>query len=920
MKTLNQIKYILDAYCYGLHSLHQLDETTYKQQEAEARQRMVECFDMLSNIAPELVQVNLPEFLCEEDAEAFKNRIKQNASQRYALDTLPLPTYNCERINDDEIFTPGYAEWQTTGNSRQNFVINYGDSTKQAAQDALNGLLLNIMIALPPKAVRLNIFDFSMTGMTDLFTVNLDPQLYHDEIVMDNISADKRLKELAEQMGMVMKKYGNLAVYNCQRKEIAMPYELVVLNNYPDNYDNLIDRLKPLYENGARCGVYFIVLNNTDAHFKNTEQQGLLAFDNYQVIDLPNLSSSGKGLISFTPIHRNPVLRNICFDYLREETCKVAKRATLKQDFEALHSAEYEPVMSEISVTVGLNIESKEEVTLRFNSGDYVHAFILGQSGSGKSVLLNNIITSAINKYAPEDLMLYLMDFKGVEFNRYRDVKHAKAVLVDNSDPQMTLEVLRELKEENRRRVKLWQQEGVNNIDGYNRTHPDERLPQVLFVADECQVMFARPSGSQTNITIAREIADILNIIATQGRSQGIHMLLATQQLDETDISGQVLKNLTECFLLMSSPSDSDKLVPDSSSLTEKQPTGQCCYYHKKELQAQVQTFYATDEELEAAIATSGKKAALRQSNGGAYFKGSAMFWFDEQEHEALRAASVRYPMAAFGREIGMKGRQALATLRNDYSENILIFGANREEQALAVSLNALMSLMESYKQIGTDCRFVVIDCYDNPEGNYYNVLHRLADEGMCRVYGHSDCGEMLRLLAEDVKAQRARPTVLTILGNEKFSEIKRKTPFSNEKKQPAVADDSMPNAEYLNTLNNIMGGLEQSGTLQPSDFKTYILALRYIWDEGPTEGVHTILQVDKPANILHDESWNTDAEKFRHRIILRSENKYLSSLRLSAEIDVEVLSEEEEHLRAYYYPEDGEPQLFTPFLIPNGK
>ena len=39
--------------------------------------------------------------------------------------------------------------------------------------------------------------------------------------------------------------------------------------------------------------------------------------------------------------------------------------------------------------------------------------------------------------------MLYLMDFKGVEFNRYKGAKHTKAVLVDNSDAQMTLEVLR---------------------------------------------------------------------------------------------------------------------------------------------------------------------------------------------------------------------------------------------------------------------------------------------------------------------------------------------------------------------------------------------------------------------------------------------------------------------------------------------
>ena len=273
----------------------------------------------------------------------------------------------------------------------------------------------------------------------------------------------------------------------------------------------------------------------------------------------------------------------------------------MNQDFAHIESIPYESVMSEISVTVGLDIEDKHEVTLRFNSGDYIHAFILGQSGSGKSVLLNNIITTAILKYSPDDLMLYLMDFKGVEFNRYRGVKHTKAVLVDNSDPQMTLEVLRELKEENTQRIKLWRKENVNNIDGYNRKHPDARLPQVLFVADECQIMF-QPAKNGTQRIIQGEIADILNIIATQGRSQGIHMLLATQQLDETDISGQVLKNLTECFLLMSAPSDSDRLVPDSSDITSKQPTGLACYYHKKQLQSRVQSFFAKDEELDTAI------------------------------------------------------------------------------------------------------------------------------------------------------------------------------------------------------------------------------------------------------------------------------------------------------------------------------
>ena len=114
-------------------------------------------------------------------------------------------------------------------------------------------------------------------------------------------------------------------------------------------------------------------------------------------------------------------------------------------------------------------------------------------------------------------------------------------------------------------------------------------------------------------MAIHREISDILNTIATQGRSQGIHMLLATQQLDGTDISGQVLTNLSECLLLMSAPSDSNRLVPDSSDLTAKQATGLACYYHKKELKGQVQTFYASDDELEMAILSAQKKAERHQ-------------------------------------------------------------------------------------------------------------------------------------------------------------------------------------------------------------------------------------------------------------------------------------------------------------------
>lgn len=604
-----------------------------------------------------------------------------------------------------------------------------------------------------------------------------------------------------------------------------------------------------------------------------------------------------------------------------EKASKRSKRAVLKQDFAKVEALPYEPVMSEISVTVGLDIEDKHEVTLRFNSGDYIHAFILGQSGSGKSVLLNNIITTAILKYSPDDLMLYLMDFKGVEFNRYRGVKHTKAVLVDNSDPQMTLEVLRELKEENARRIKLWRKEGVNNIDGYNRKHSNSRLPQVLFVADECQVMF-QPAKNGTQRIIQSEIADILNIIATQGRSQGIHMLLATQQLDETDISGQVLKNLTECFLLMSAPSDSDRLVPDSSDITSKQPTGLACYFHKKQLQSRVQSFFAKDEELESAILSSQEKASSFEGNGAFYFSGSSVFSLERED--LAEYTNTDAPVALVGKNIGLSGESTAISLHNDFSENILFFGANKEGQTTGVVLSALASLMYSYQQMGKPCDFLVIDCLQDAKSPHKKLLKAWSDQGLCHLIERTKSGRTFAAIAEDIHNECARPVVLAIIGSERFIEIKRNLPLEkalNEKPEPieALPSDDLGGIEPM-SFDLDLPDLDSAGNVTNTNGpKTFQSALTYILEEGPMQGVHILLQVDKPGNILFEGDYGVNAtDKFRHKVILKSENKFLMPMRFSQDIDVEALSDEEEHLRAYYYPEGDDPQLFTPFIIPD--
>jgi hypothetical protein len=723
--------------------------------------------------------------------------------------------------------------------------------------------------------------------------------------------------------------------------EATEKYLFFILTDFPRNLHlSTVSKLSQMIKAGANAGIYVVMSWDMSAKFEE-ERFSSQPFDPRMLLQEMELLFPKANRYYFQNSGHDDILNRFVFEadaelfavsdaekwaaFINkqvEKAKKRAKRAVLKQDFAKVETLPYEPVMSEISVTVGLDIEDKHEVTLRFNSGDYIHAFILGQSGSGKSVLLNNIITTAILKYSPDDLMLYLMDFKGVEFNRYRGVKHTKAVLVDNSDPQMTLEVLRELKEENARRIKLWRKEGVNNIDGYNRKHPDARLPQVLFVADECQVMF-QPAKNGTQRIIQSEIADILNIIATQGRSQGIHMLLATQQLDETDISGQVLKNLTECFLLMSAPSDSDRLVPDSSDITSKQPTGLACYFHKKQLQSRVQSFFAKDEELESAILLSQEKASSFEGNGAFYFSGSSVFSLEKKD--LTENANADTPVALVGKNIGLSGESTAISLRNDFSENILFFGANKQGQTTGVVLSALASLMYSYQQMDKPCDFLVIDCLQDAKSPHKKLLKTWSEQGLCHLIERTKSGRTFAAIAEDIRNECARPVVLAIIGNERFIEIKRNLPLekeSSEKPEPiaALSSDDMGAIEPI-SFDLDLPDLDSAGSVANTNNgpKTFQSALTYILEEGPMQGVHILMQVDKPGNILFEGDYGVNAtDKFRHKVILKSENKFLMPMRFSQEIDVEALSDEEEHLRAYYYPEGDDPILFTPYQMPD--
>lgn len=160
-------------------------------------------------------------------------------------------------------------------------------------------------------------------------------------------------------------------------------------------------------------------------------------------------------------------------------------------------------------------------------------------TGSGKSNLYHVLISGLAVRYSPEELRFYLIDGKdGVEFQPYRHLPHAEVVSL-RSSPELSRSVLAELIDEKERRNAVFSRVGVNDIISYRaKGEPEGKMPRILLLVDEYQELFEGDKDSLASNHLLQ--------LSQQGRSAGIHMLLASQRfgaagmLNQTGIFGNL--------------------------------------------------------------------------------------------------------------------------------------------------------------------------------------------------------------------------------------------------------------------------------------------------------------------------------------------------------------------------------------------
>lgn len=202
-----------------------------------------------------------------------------------------------------------------------------------------------------------------------------------------------------------------------------------------------------------------------------------------------------------------------------------------------------------LSFAIGKDI-SGEAVVGELNK--MPHLLIAGQTGSGKSVMINTLLTSLLYRNSPSEMKLILVDPKQVEMAPYEDIPHLLTPVI--TEPEKTVSALKWAVNEMERRYKLLAKERLRDIKSYNQKISSAGTK--IAVEDEDGVPQEVDNGAMPYIVIViDELADLMMVagrdvealivrLAQKARAVGIHLVLATQRPSVNVITGLIKANV----------------------------------------------------------------------------------------------------------------------------------------------------------------------------------------------------------------------------------------------------------------------------------------------------------------------------------------------------------------------------------------
>ena len=413
-----------------------------------------------------------------------------------------------------------------------------GPAKRDAVSGAVQEIALRSLLGTGPGQLSLIAFDPKLSASLAAFT---PLRQANEEVVKPALSSPEELRALLEGLSRDVRRItdmyggvpGTLGDFRRQTGQPIEHYQLVTILDYPRGFDErLHSLLLTLLRTAPNCGITFLVHHDPAEPVPDGIDAGAMAAL-CTSLDLDAATLDGAN--GFQALAGAAPSQAIVEPALAALSARIRQAAAPRIDFldlqPGLESLWSERSADRVTAVIGRIGHQPIEITLGDEIEQRHNVLVTGAVGQGKSNLLMTLVHSWAMRYSPDELELYLLDFRdGVSLyplaahgSNQDWLPHAR-VLGLESDRPFGLAVLEHLVGEFERRSRIIKPFG-DNIARFRKEQPDALMPRIIAVIDEFQVLFEEDDDTTSAALLAFER------LARRGRGYGIHLVLASQTL-----------------------------------------------------------------------------------------------------------------------------------------------------------------------------------------------------------------------------------------------------------------------------------------------------------------------------------------------------------------------------------------------------
>lgn len=481
-------------------------------------------------------------------------------------------------------------------------ILYEGEQQKKQLYSFVQNLFFQVMISIPLYQYEFYYLDgmnngsglrefLDLQNMQDAYVNGIVPQLCERGFQMLHVGRDtesirRELEGLETYMAAVtdlLQGKASIWDYN-EKNEEKIPYKIVILEDIAQQNDAGL--IRKLVLNGAKCGIFvLLVQDNTDLareNYGNSKSERKLLTEGMAQILLQDQMTG----FSFAPKDgdrkwhrielpdqdqdRNDFIAKI---FAHREAGRVKDNsfyACFPEDYpygQYTSTQELPNGNLEGKIEIPFAVDTRGRISgIELGSANFAHGLISGATGSGKSTMLHMLINSVVMNYRPDDVEIWLADYKMVEFSVYINERppHVKFIGIERNE-EFTFCLLDLLSEEFERRLKMVNGAGCRNIDLYKQKYGMGSLARILLIIDEFHLMSQQVYD---NPIYAQKLENLL----AEGRAMGIVCLFADQAISK-GLNGLTPKGKEQMRmrLAMNNSADEMAVTLDVGKVTEQQ-------------------------------------------------------------------------------------------------------------------------------------------------------------------------------------------------------------------------------------------------------------------------------------------------------------------------------------------------------------